>query len=113
MSAASSGFAIDTRRAGDDETIVVRGELDLSTAPQLSSALTAAAATDAASVTLDLGGISFIDSSALRVLVTGGRELNAAGKALLIGPRSNVVTRVLAMTNLDSESESFKLLPEA
>ena len=109
---ASSGFSIDTAQVGDDVSISVRGELDLSTAPELAAAITAAATTDVASVTLDLGAISFIDSSALRVLVTGGRELNAAGKVLLIGARSTVVTRVLAMTNLDRESESFRLLPD-
>lgn len=113
MSAASSsGFAIETGQAGDDTLIAVRGELDLSTAPALAAALGEAATTSAASVTLDLSAITFIDSSALRVLVQGGRDLQSSGKALRIGGRSAVVTRVLAMTNLDTASESFRLLPE-
>ena len=113
MSAASSpGFAIHTGQAGDDTSIVVRGELDLSTSPALAAALEDAAATGAGSVTLDLSAVTFIDSSALRVLVQGGRDLKTCGKVLFIGGRSTVVTRVLAMTNLDTATESFRLLPK-
>jgi anti-anti-sigma factor len=110
--AASSGFGIETEPRGSDVAISVRGELDLSTAPALASALSEAASGEAATVTLDLASITFIDSSALRVLVNGGRELSSAGKALQIGPRSTVVSRVLAMTNLDTEAEAFSLLPD-
>jgi anti-anti-sigma factor len=112
MSAASSGFGIESEHNGPDTSIKVRGELDLSTAPALATALTEAAATEVATVTLDLGSITFIDSSALRVLVNGGRELSSSGKALQIGARSTVVSRVLAMTNLDTEAEAFRLLPD-
>lgn len=113
MAAASSGFAIESQRTGSDASITVRGELDLSTSPALATAITEAAAGDPETVTLDLGSITFIDSSALRVLVNAGRELGSAGKALQIGPRSTVVSRVLAMTNLDTQAESFRLLPDA
>jgi anti-anti-sigma factor len=112
MAAPSSGFGIETEQNGADAAIRVRGELDLSTAPALATALTEAAGGPAETVTLDLASISFIDSSALRVLVNGGRELSSAGKALQIGPRSTVVSRVLAMTNLDTEAEAFRLLPD-
>lgn len=112
MSAASSGFAIESQPKGSDTSITVRGELDLSTSPQLASAISEAAASGPDTVTLDLGSITFIDSSALRVLVNAGRELSSSGKTLLIGPRSTVVSRVLAMTSLDTQAESFRLLPD-
>lgn len=110
--APSPTFAIETAIEGDATTITVRGELDLSTSPDLAGALTDAAAASMGSVTLDLSGITFIDSSALRVLVQGGRDLKTGGTDLLIGGRSAVVSRVFAMTNLDTASEAFRLLPE-
>ena len=113
MPAAPSGFGIESEHNGSETSITVRGELDLSSAPALAAELSAAASSEATTVTLDLGSITFIDSSALRVLVNGGRELNSSGKALQIGPCSTVVRRVLAMTNLDTEAEAFRLLPEA
>lgn len=113
MTSAPHGLAIDTREHGDDLVVLVRGELDLSTSPQLSAALTEAGGGTAVSVTLDLEGVTFIDSSALRVLVLSGRALGQDGCELRIGPRSEMVARVLAMTNLDAGGDSFVVLPEA
>ena len=63
----------------DAVVLVVEGELDLSTAPLLAERLTAAEATDAPLVIVDLDRVSFMDSSALHVLVShaltnGGHE---------------------------------------
>ena len=46
----------------------------MSTTSQLSAALAAAADEPVTEVTLDLAGVTFIDSSALRVLVLSGRS---------------------------------------
>jgi anti-sigma B factor antagonist len=91
--------------------IYVRGELDLASAPQLSEALTAPSRDSARPVLLDLSEVTFIDSSALRALVLAGRELAGAGRTLQIGPRSEMVTRVLSMTSLDQQTDAFEVLP--
>ena len=113
MSSAPQGLAIDTQDHGEELVVRVAGELDLSTSPQLSAALTEAASGTATSVTLDLEGVTFIDSSALRVLVLSGRALSQDGCELRIGARSDMVTRVLAMTNLDEGGDAFVVLPGA
>jgi anti-anti-sigma factor len=113
MPPASQGFAIELELGGADLVLRISGELDLSTAPELAAALSDAATGPASTVTLDLSRTSFIDSSALRVLVAGGRELKAADRRLQIGPRSDAVNRVLAMTNLDTHTDAFQLLPDA
>ena len=113
MTPAPQGLAIDTQDHGDELVVRVTGELDLSTSPQLSAALMEAGGGTATSVTLDLGGVSFIDSSALRVLVLSGRALSQDGCELRIGARSDMVARVLAMTSLDEGGDAFVVLPEA
>ncbi len=91
--------------------IHLRGELDLASAPALSVSVTEAASNGADAVTLDLSGVTFIDSSALRTLVVAGRQLAQRGAALQIGPRSAVVARVLSMTRLDEQADFFLVLP--
>lgn len=112
MTPAPQGLAIETEQQGDEVVLHVKGELDLSTTPQLSAAIDDNAAS-AGTVTLDLSGVSFIDSSALRVLVMSGRSLAESSRRLQIGPRSEMVGRVLTMTNLDQGGDAFHVLPEA
>lgn len=112
MTSTPKGISIEDEVAGDRRTIVVRGELDLSTSPELGSALDGASGDGVHTVTLDLQGVGFIDSSALRTIVMSGRTLAAAGCELEIGPRSEMVARVLSMTSLDEGNDAFRVLPE-
>ena len=112
MTHAAHDVAIDSELQGDVLAVTVRGELDMSTSPQLTSALEAAADQSVTEITLDLAGVTFIDSSALRVLVLTGRALADKGRTLQIGPRSDRVARILSMTNLDAGSDAFRVLPE-
>lgn len=90
----------------------VRGELDLATAPQLAAVLADSAGRSTLPVVLDLGEVTFIDSSALRTLVLAGRELSVAGRKLQIGARSERVAKVLEITQLDQYTEAFQVLPD-
>ena len=105
------GLKVEDTDAGP--VIHVAGELDLASAPQLSAALSEAGREGTEPVTLDLSEVTFIDSSALRALVLAGRELTEAGRVLQIGPRSEMVNRVLSMTSLDQHTEAFQVLPDA
>ncbi len=106
------GCTIESEARGTSLALRVRGELDMSTAPQLAEAIAAAAGSGAETTVLDLSGVTFIDSSALRVLVVAGRSLGEAGGQLQIGPRSDMVARVLTMTSLDTQSDAFEVLPQ-
>jgi anti-sigma B factor antagonist len=53
--------------------LVLRGELDLSTAPLLEDELTRAKATAAPTIVVDLDELEFIDSSGLHVLIEHAR----------------------------------------
>ena len=111
MTAVPHGLSIDDEVDGEHRAISVRGELDLGTARELATVLEGASAGGVRRVTLDLQGVGFIDSSALRALVVAGRALAAEGCTLQIGPRSDMVGRVLAMTSLDQGNDAFQVLP--
>ena len=63
--------------------VVVRGELDLANAPELSELLPRAYA-EADEVVLDLSGIDFIDSSGLCAILAALRKTQSNGKRLAI-----------------------------
>jgi anti-sigma B factor antagonist len=112
MSTAPKGLTIDNQHDGAHRSIAVRGELDLSTTPELAEVLEHAADGGVTAVTLDLHAVGFIDSSALRALVMAGRALAGKGCELQIGPRSEMVARVLTMTSLDEGNDAFRVLPQ-
>jgi anti-anti-sigma factor len=71
----------------DGEALVVRafGELDLSNAKTLEAELRRAIAGDASGVILDLGGVSFLDSAGLRMVLMMAREsLRNGGRLRLL-----------------------------
>ncbi|MEK6272669.1 MAG: STAS domain-containing protein [Actinomycetota bacterium] len=71
----------------DGEALVVRafGELNLSNAKPLEAELRRAIAGDASEVILDLGGVRFIDSAALRVLLLMAKQsLRNGGRLRLL-----------------------------
>lgn len=115
MSSSAEDLDLKVEDTDSARVVHVRGELDLASAPQLSAVLSEAAVAALAAdlpVLLDLAEVTFIDSSALRALVIAGRELADAGRVLQIGPRSEMVTRVLSMTSLDQHTDAFQVLPQ-
>ena len=71
--------------------IVVRGEIDAATASMLDEALEGVRGT----VVLDLGGVTFMDSSAVRVLLRHHQRREDAGAELVLIELSRSVRRVL------------------
>src|SRR3546814_16905205 len=75
----SQPFAIEVGEPTADELDVrVRGELDMSTAPELSAALVKAGEGGSGPIKLDLSGVTFLDSSAIGALISAGQELSAS-----------------------------------
>lgn len=83
-----------SRGRADGAALAVSGEIDIASAARLESALLAAM-TASGSVRLDLSGVSFIDSSGLRALVTA----SALGPVVIDGA-SRQVERMLRLTGL-------------
>jgi anti-anti-sigma factor len=91
----------------------VTGELDLSANSELSTVLAMAAAAPGATVVLDLGGVEFIDSTALGTILKAGGEIESAGKKLVVVCPGGPVRRLLEMTNLTQRFDIRPSLDEA
>jgi anti-sigma B factor antagonist len=101
--------AIGRALAGEPLVVTVRGEVDLATASELESSVQRAFAVAPESVLLDLGGLTFIDSSGLRVLVSLSNEARAREAKLALRNVPRHAERVLDLTGL---SEFFDRAPD-
>ena len=88
----TDGFAISTERASH---IVVRGDLDAANAPELTAAIP-----ESGSVWLDLSAVTFLDSSALGVIVAAYNAAKERGDRLHVSGLSGGPLRVVQMTQL-------------
>ena len=86
----------------DGETVVVSaaGELDVNTAPELREQLARLAADDVRRVVVDLTDVSFVDSTALSVLVSALKRLRQADGDLELASPNPSVRRVFEITGL-------------
>jgi anti-anti-sigma factor len=92
-----SALSVVVDDGGDDGTVVtVCGEIDLETCAELSAAL--ATLDGSREVSLDLGDVSYIDSTGLRVLLTARDAAEKAGGSLRISTSSNIVARLIEIT---------------
>jgi anti-sigma B factor antagonist len=81
-------------------SVVVRGEVDISTAPQLASVLHDIVQRGALLVILELEHVEFLDSSGLRVILAAANELHDRDGSLVIGGASPAVLSVLEITGV-------------
>jgi anti-sigma B factor antagonist len=86
-------------RPGEPRVVIVRGEVDLATAPELEACVQEAFA-GASAVVLDLEALTFIDSSGLRVLVALSNGARAGGARLHLRNVPRHAQRVLDLTGL-------------
>jgi anti-sigma B factor antagonist len=94
-------FAVETEHLTDGRVlVVVRGEVDLFTAPQLHEALDGLDA-GAREVVVDLSEVAFIDSTGLGVLIGVAKKLQSASGALAIVCPAEKIRRIFQITGLD------------
>jgi anti-sigma B factor antagonist len=91
----------DARVRGDAVVLALHGEVDLHAAPELRERLAATIDGGAPAVLVDLSDVTFVDSTALGVLVGAMKRLRATRRPLrLVAPRPDV-RRLLEITLLD------------
>ena len=100
-----TGFSISTSDRDGRAVIVVRGELDLATAPELDAVVTEAL--DAGQdVVVDLRELAFMDSTGLRVLVAAHARAEGADAGpsfLVVRPLPGApIQRILAISGVES-----------
>ena len=97
---ATEEFDVGVIWMSSDATVVVSGELDLATRPQLGGSLDGVIDGGTGDVTVDMSAVTFIDSTALTVLITFRQRLEARGRGLVLHAPSAVVVRVLTIAGL-------------
>ncbi len=111
--ARASAFEI-VQRPLDEHTcaIAVEGELDLSTAPRLKWSLLDALQAGHSWLILDLSRTTFMDSTALGVLVGVKRGLDAGERLAIVCPGGDVL-QIFEFAGMDGVFTVFPTLDEA
>jgi anti-sigma B factor antagonist len=106
-------FAVGTTEQAGATVVAVRGEVDLYTAPELKSALLAAAESGAERVLVDLRETTFIDSTALGVLVGAKQRIASRGGRIDVVCNDRNVAKIFEITGLDRVFRIYATLEEA
>lgn len=94
-------LGISSRLDADGEhRVTLIGELDIACVDALHGELLRVEATDAGSIVVDLGAVSFIDSSGLRTLITAVQRSRSAINRLILINASPPVQRTFVMAGL-------------
>jgi len=89
--------ALDT----DRHVVAVRGEIDLFTAPELKQKLTDAIESGKSRIVVDLTDTTFLDSTALGVLIGAVKRLRSREGALVIVNVDQNIAKTFEITGLD------------
>jgi anti-sigma B factor antagonist len=85
----------------DARVVRVTGEIDLTTVPALRRELDAAREEAAATVLLDLSGVTFIDSSGLHLLLEASRSSALSDWGFFVVRPSDVVQRLIQVSGTE------------
>src|SRR5712672_2241397 len=104
-------FRIEERLAGTLPVIAVSGEIDVATAPQLRECLHRVIAEGGNTIVLDLLGTTFLDSTALGVLVGALKRCREQGGDLHVvvaDPRIMKIFEITGLTNVFTITDSLQ-----
>jgi anti-sigma B factor antagonist len=109
----SSAFAILQRELDERTSVIaIEGELDLARAPSLKWALIDSLEAGRNRLVVDLELTTFIDSTALGVLVGVNRSLDLGSRLAIVGAGANVL-KIFELSGLDAAFAMFPTLDEA
>jgi anti-anti-sigma factor len=95
-------LTISSERDGDLHTVELEGELDLATAPGVEQELERVEATDAAAIILDLSGLTFIDSTGIRLVLAAARRSRADSNRLTLLRGTAAVQRAFEISGVEA-----------
>jgi anti-sigma B factor antagonist len=95
-----TGLTIERRDDGRGVVLVLSGELDTISAPELASSLEEVLAQPHARVMLDLNDLSFVDSAGVSVLIKAKQSAETRGRTLVLRRPTEQLERVFALVGL-------------
>jgi anti-sigma B factor antagonist len=105
-------LAIECEEHGTTALLVLRGELDIATSPQLRDELVQVIS-DGRRIVVDLEGLGFIDSVGLGILVSGLKRARQHGGELELVCANRTILQPLELTGLDQTFTMHALRDEA
>jgi len=95
-------FSVELIPSSDEVAIVaLQGEVDIYSAPHFKETLIKSIDAGAKHIVVDLSDVTFIDSTALGVLVSGAKRVRPQNGTLDIVCRDENITRIFEITGLD------------
>lgn len=98
--AEEGSVSIVSRQEGDTGVVVLGGELDLLGGDAVEAAVAALVADGASTISVDAGGVTFLDSSGLGGLLAARTVAVEAGGELRLGPVTDTVARVIELAGV-------------
>lgn len=86
--------------------LIIRGELDMATGPELEATVAHLFETRLGHLTVDLGGVTFMDSTGMRAVISCHEQCKTHGCTLTLTPGPANVHRVFEISGL-SEALPF------
>jgi anti-sigma B factor antagonist len=109
----ANAFAIVEQRPDERTAVIsIAGELDLATAPQLKWRLVDALEAGLGAIVVDLGDVTFMDSTALGVLVGVRRGLDVGARLAIVCTHPGVLN-IFQVAGLDGAFDIFATRDEA
>ena len=93
-------LTVAVERTAAEAVVLLTGEIDLSTAPRLSTVVSELLTDPPARVVLDMAGVTFCDSQGLGTLVVLSRKASLAQSCLVLTNVAEFLLRVLDITGL-------------
>jgi len=90
-------------RDGSTVRLGLYGELDLSTRPQVEDALARAEEWSPATIEIDLGGLTFLDSSGVHMALEAYKRARAVGRELVLLPAPPLIHRIFELTGTERQ----------
>jgi anti-sigma B factor antagonist len=97
---ATEQLRIDLRQESTRIVVKLEGELDMANAPLLQNAIESAELAAAKTVVLDLQGLTFLDSTGLRIILAAREQCWRRGQEFAVTPGSQQVQRLLSVTGV-------------
>jgi anti-anti-sigma factor len=100
VTSSSDYCTVEYKAEGSNVTLGVVGELDLATVGVLTAHFDRAITDSDGPVTVNLAGVTFVDSSALHALLRAHAALAAAGRSLVVAEARPATMRVFQLACL-------------
>ena len=90
---------------GGELRLIVGGELDIGTAPELMERVNGCKIDGETTLALDMSGVTFMDVAGMRVLLEAAQHCHSGnGRFVIYNPR-RIATRVFSLTAVDQQLE--------